>query len=130
MRSVGRVWGLLQKKLEFGKFALHRKEFRHKRIPLRLELLEDRIVPSNQPVTTNLALWLNADQGVNTSGSSVTGWTDQSGNGHNGTVKGSGLTLVTNAAQRQQCDPLLGQRRLWHSPARCFPPSSTPSLRW
>jgi hypothetical protein len=34
--------------------------------------------------TTDLALWLASDLGVTTSGSTVTGWADQSGNGHDG----------------------------------------------
>lgn len=37
------------------------------------------------PVTTGLKLWLDATQGVTTSGSTVTAWGDQSGNGHDGT---------------------------------------------
>jgi hypothetical protein len=50
------------------------------------------------PVATNLALWLNADQGVTTGGSSqVTSWTDQTGHGFNGATVGSGVTLVPNA---------------------------------
>ena len=34
--------------------------------------------------TTDLALWLASDLGVTTSGSTVVGWVDQSGNGHDG----------------------------------------------
>jgi uncharacterized delta-60 repeat protein len=53
---------------------------------------------ASAPVSTNLALWLNADQGVTVNGSGqVTGWSDQSGNGHNGALQGSGVTLVGNA---------------------------------
>jgi hypothetical protein len=50
------------------------------------------------PVASNLALWLNADQGVSVNSSGfVTGWTDQSGNNFNGTTVGSGVTLASNA---------------------------------
>ncbi len=74
------------------------KALRQRQVQLRLELLEDRLVPDGQPVTSNLVLWLNADQGVRTTTSGqVTGWADQSGNSHNGTVSGSGLSLVNNA---------------------------------
>jgi hypothetical protein len=34
------------------------------------------------PVTSGLALWLNADQGVTTNGTAVSGWADQSANAH------------------------------------------------
>jgi hypothetical protein len=34
--------------------------------------------------TTDLNLWLASDLGVTSSGSTVTGWADQSGNGHDG----------------------------------------------
>jgi hypothetical protein len=38
------------------------------------------------PPTNNLQLWLKADAGVTTSGSNVTAWADQSGNGNNATL--------------------------------------------
>lgn len=49
------------------------------------------------PVTTGLALWLDATQGVATSGSTVTGWTDQSGNGHDGSYATGAPQLVPGA---------------------------------
>jgi hypothetical protein len=39
--------------------------------------------------TTNLGLWLKADAGVTLSGSNVTAWADQSGNGNNATATGT-----------------------------------------
>ncbi len=38
------------------------------------------------PVVTNLNAWYDADSGVTTSGTTVTGWDDQSGNGNHATV--------------------------------------------
>jgi hypothetical protein len=44
-----------------------------------LEIQDDE---SYYPPTENFVLWLNAETGVTTSGSSVLGWVDQSGRGH------------------------------------------------
>ena len=64
---------------------------------------------ASPPVSTNLALWLNADQGVVTnSNGQVTSWADESGNNHNGTVQGSGLTLVKNAIDGQNAVQFTG----------------------
>jgi hypothetical protein len=47
------------------------------------------------PVTTDLSLWLEADNGLATDGST---WADQSGNGHNATaVQGQAPTYVPSA---------------------------------
>lgn len=49
-------------------------------------------------ITSNDALWLNANVGVATSGSNLTAWNDQSGLNNNATtVNGTAPTLVTNA---------------------------------
>jgi hypothetical protein len=46
---------------------------------------------------SGLSLWLKADAGVTTSGSNVTAWADQSGNGNNATtIEGLEPTLVSN----------------------------------
>ena len=52
---------------------------------------------------TNLNLWLKADNGVQTSGSNVTGWTDMSGAGNNFTQSNSSNqpTFVSNAVNSQ-----------------------------
>ena len=64
---------------------------------------------ASPPVSTNLALWLNADQGVVTnSNGQVTSWADESGNNHNGAVQGSGLTLVKNAIDGQNAVQFTG----------------------
>jgi hypothetical protein len=44
---------------------------------------------NDSPPTANLALWLSADTGVTLSGSNVTAWADQSGNGNNATATGT-----------------------------------------
>lgn len=49
------------------------------------------------PVTTGLKLWLDATQGVATSGSTVTAWTDLSGNGHDGSYATGAPQLVPGA---------------------------------
>lgn len=46
------------------------------------------------PVTSDLALWLEADQGLAPDGST---WADQSGNGHDATALGSAPTVVPGA---------------------------------
>jgi len=45
---------------------------------------------------SGLSLWLKADAGVSLSGSNVTAWADQSGNGNNGTAKTGNATKVSN----------------------------------
>ena len=45
---------------------------------------------------SGLSLWLKADAGVTLSGSNVTAWADQSGNGNNATASGT-PTLVANS---------------------------------
>jgi Ca2+-binding RTX toxin-like protein len=53
---------------------------------------------SSPPVTANMKGWFNADSGVTADGSGVvSSWNDLSGAGFNGTVQGSGITLVENA---------------------------------
>ena len=47
------------------------------------------------PPTANLALWLKADAGVTLSGSNVTSWADQSGNGKNATTLNAPPTITT-----------------------------------
>lgn len=54
--------------------------------------------------TTNLAAWYKADAGVTVSGSSVTGWADQSGGSHNLTV-GAGLTSPNYSSQLFNGEP-------------------------
>jgi|GEM_PF-2568371 len=49
------------------------------------------------PVTTGLKLWLDATDGVTTSGSTVTGWADLSGNGHDGSYSTGAPQLVPGA---------------------------------
>jgi hypothetical protein len=44
----------------------------------------------------DLALWLKADAGVNTSGSNVTSWEDQSGNGNDATTQSGSPVLQSN----------------------------------
>ena len=64
---------------------------------LTLESLEDRVVLATVPFQDDLALWLDADVGVTTSGSEVTDWADQSGNGNDLTLLTTGPDLVTDA---------------------------------
>ena len=47
--------------------------------------------------TSGLSLWLKANAGVTTSGSNVTGWADQSGNGNNAVGSDTLPTLQSNA---------------------------------
>lgn len=56
-------------------------------------------VHAQTPTTSGLQLWLRADTGVTTSGSSVTSWADQSVNAHTASqgISGSQPTLVNNA---------------------------------
>jgi PEP-CTERM motif len=49
------------------------------------------------PFTTGLQLWLDSTQGVTTVGSTVTGWADQSGNGHDGSYTSGAPQLVSSA---------------------------------
>jgi len=49
------------------------------------------------PFTTGLKLWLDATTGVTTSGSTVTGWADQSGNAHDGSYTTGSPQLVGGA---------------------------------
>jgi len=46
--------------------------------------------------TTGLSLWLKADAGVTLSGSNVTAWADQSGNGNNATARTGNSTFVSS----------------------------------
>ena len=48
------------------------------------------------PVTNGLQCWFDAAQGVTTSGSNVTGWADQSGNGYHATLGAGTPLLATN----------------------------------
>jgi hypothetical protein len=45
---------------------------------------------------SGLALWLKADAGVTLSGSNVTSWADQSGNGNNATARTGNATFVSS----------------------------------
>jgi hypothetical protein len=47
-------------------------------------------VPFSPTDLSGLSLWLKADAGVTLSGSNVTGWADQSGNGNNASIGNSG----------------------------------------
>ena len=49
------------------------------------------------PVTSGLQCWYDASVGVTGSGAGVTGWADQSGNGHTATKTAGTLTLVSGA---------------------------------
>jgi hypothetical protein len=51
------------------------------------------MIPSD---LADLALWLKADAGVNTSGSNVTSWEDQSGNGNDATTQSGSPVLQSN----------------------------------
>jgi hypothetical protein len=52
----------------------------------RLRLKKPPFTPFSPASISGLALWLKADAGVTLSGSNVTGWADQSGNGKHATV--------------------------------------------
>lgn len=53
---------------------------------------------STSPIPlSGLAIWLKADSGVTTSGSNVTAWADQSGNGNNAVGSDTLPTLQSNA---------------------------------
>ena len=53
--------------------------------------------PFSPANVSGLSLWLKADAGVTTSGSNVTAWADQSGNGNNATtIEGIQPTFVAN----------------------------------
>lgn len=55
-------------------------------------------IPTEQPGdASGISLWLKADQGVSTSGTSVSAWTDASANGNTGT-QGTGANQPTLAA--------------------------------
>ena len=49
------------------------------------------------PVTSGLQCWYDAAVGVTGSGAGVTGWADQSGNGHTATKTAGTLTLISSA---------------------------------
>ncbi len=55
------------------------------------------VSPSGGPPTTGLKLWLKADVGVTLSGSNVTGWADQSGNGNNVVTATTSPTFVASS---------------------------------
>ncbi len=50
------------------------------------------------PLPANLMLWLDADKGITTSGTAVTSWADQSGNGKNATGGTSPSLVASNPA--------------------------------
>ena len=50
------------------------------------------------PLTANLMMWLDADKGITTSGTAVTSWADQSGNGKNATGGTSPSLVASNPA--------------------------------
>jgi hypothetical protein len=63
---------------------------------LGLRLGSSRVgVQSSSIPAAGLSLWLRADAGVTLSGSNVTSWADQSGNGKNATIYNSPPTLTT-----------------------------------
>src|SRR5215831_8015184 len=60
----------------------------------------DTALAQNLPVTNGLALWLAADSGVTTNASGlVSGWTDQSGQGHSASQASSGAQPAILAKQ-------------------------------
>lgn len=75
--------------------------------------LRNNFLSMNNPISSwtpkrlsNLTLWLRADLGVSTSGSSVIQWNDQSGNGYNFT-QSAGSTAPTVTASWQNSKPAL-----------------------
>ena len=62
------------------------------------------------PITTGLSLWLKADNGLATDGST---WADQSGNGHNATaVQGQAPTFVSSAINGLPAAHFSGAQRM------------------
>lgn len=53
-------------------------------------------VPVAPEIGENNTLWLRADKGVSTSGSEITSWEDQSGEGNDASPAGTGPTLVND----------------------------------
>jgi hypothetical protein len=60
------------------------------KLGLGLSLPQTRITSKSPIPKSGLSLWLKADAGVTLSGSNVTAWADQSGNGNNASVENSG----------------------------------------
>jgi len=60
------------------------------------------IIPSS-----GLSLWLKADAGVTTSGSNVTAWADQSGNGENATTENGGADSPIFVSSAQNSKPAI-----------------------
>lgn len=68
------------------------------KLGLGLSLPQTRVSSSASPIpTSDLSLWLKADAGVTLSGSNVTAWADQSGNGNNATSPDSDPTFVSSS---------------------------------
>ena len=67
------------------------------RLSLGLGAQNARKVGGSPIPSSGLSLWLKADAGVTTSGSNVTAWADQSGNGKNATGANTLPTLQSNA---------------------------------
>ena len=77
--------------------TITRTSFRGVVFAIALQLLACSTQAATLPFTTGLKLWLDATTGVTTSGSTVTGWADQSGNSHDGSHTSGSPQLVGGA---------------------------------
>lgn len=77
--------------------TITRTSFRGVVFAIALQLLACSTQAATLPFTTGLKLWLDATTGVTTSGSTVTGWADQSGNGHDGSHTSGSPQLIGGA---------------------------------
>jgi hypothetical protein len=70
-------------------------------LPKNRMLNRHRVAPFSPSDITGLSLWLKADAGVTLSGSNVTAWADQSGNGLNVVpdITSADITLVSSVAK-------------------------------
>jgi len=66
-------------------------------LPKNQMLKRHRVAPFSPSDISGLSLWLKADAGVTLSGSNVTAWADQSGNGKNAVGADTLPTLQSNA---------------------------------
>jgi hypothetical protein len=63
-------------------------------------------------VSSDLALWYKANDGVSASGGTVSAWNDRSGNSVNGTLNGSGLELVSGGLNNNEVVRFAGSGRI------------------
>jgi hypothetical protein len=77
--------------------TITRTFFRSALFTLALVSLARSAQAATLPFTTGLKLWLDATTGVTTSGSTVTGWADQSGNAHDGSHTTGSPQLIGGA---------------------------------